>query len=259
VIPENWKEALPAEFKEVPWLKNVNDVPTLVKNMANAQKMIGADKIPVPAASATPEEWQGVFKKLGLPETVDKYDLDLDPKLPVDKTFLEEFKKSAHSLGVLPKQGKALVEWFSELNKKTWEGINKEQETAAATALQGLKTEWGQAYDQNIVFAQAALKEFAPTKEMQDHLRGMGIGRDPQMLKFLTAVGKTLAEDKIKGLNLGGGGAVRTPAEALAAIKEIQMNPKHPYSDVNHPEHQKAKKEVTALFEMAYPNTQKGT
>jgi hypothetical protein len=251
-IPANWKDALPPELKDAPWMKNVADVPTLVKNYENAQKMIGADKIPVPAKGASKEEWQAVFRKLGVPEKLDEYKFDLDPKVKVDPEFLTGFKTKAHALGMLPDQAKEVVGWFSEVNEKAWETMNKQAEQKSTEEIRALQSEWGEAFTQNIDAAKVVIKEFTDEATAKA-LRDAGLGRNPAFLKFLHSVSKTMAEDKFRGGPGGQSGSAITPAEALAKINEVKADKAHPYWNADHAGHLAAKKEYTQLFQMAFP------
>ena len=67
----NWKESLPDDLRDNPSLKSIQDVPGLAKSFIHAQKMVGADKIPVPTEHATKEDWDAVYSKLGRPATPD--------------------------------------------------------------------------------------------------------------------------------------------------------------------------------------------
>ena len=60
----NFKDLIPEGFKEEKALDNFNNMEDFVKSYLHAQKLVGADKIPVPNKHATEEDWNEVFKKL---------------------------------------------------------------------------------------------------------------------------------------------------------------------------------------------------
>jgi hypothetical protein len=254
-IPQNWKEALPPELKDAPFLKNVADIPTLVKNYENAQKMVGADKIAIPQKGAGKEEWQAVFRKLGVPEKPEDYKFELDAKSKVEPEFLKGFTRKAHELGVLPEQAKQMMDWFSAEDEKVYQQMQTQAQAKMNEGINALKTEWGQAFDQKIAGAKAALKEYASEEQIK-YFREAGFGRDPQFLRFLDSVSKTLAEDTLKGGGEGAGGTFMTPQQAQAKIDQIKRTPSHPYWDPNHAGHQDAKKEFNLLFQYAFPKRQ---
>lgn len=254
-IPANWKDALPSEYKDAPWMKNIADVATLAKSYASVQKLIGADKIPIPGKDATPEQWKAVFQKLGVPEKPEDYKVEMDPKYKdqIDADFLGAFAKQAHTVGVLPTQAKQMAEWFAEVNKAQFDAMQTAQETQIQENLKGLEKEWGEAYKQNVGLAKAALKQFGG-EEVTKFVRESGLGRNPLFLKLLAKAGETLSEDQIKGFTGESSGQRQySPQEARAKINEIKANVKGPYYNPQDPAHEATKKEVRALFEMAFP------
>jgi hypothetical protein len=231
-------------------MANVPSVEVLVKNYANAQKMIGADKVAIPGQHASTDDWKETFHKLGNPRTMEEYKFDLEDanKEGVDEKFLEEFKKSAWGAGVLPRQAKQLADWFSQFSKKAMDDASAKYEADLASHEKKLKSEWGDSYDSNMAKARAALKHHA-TKEEIEYFKNSGLGRNPIFQRFMAKVGEQFAEDTIKGGGNGDGSRRLTPAQAAERIKEIQGDPKHPYWNPNHENHIAAKKEMTSLFE----------
>ena len=69
----NFKDLIPESFKEEKSLENFNNMEDFVKSYLHAQKLVGADKIPVPNKHATDEDWNEVFKKLGAPSNPEDY------------------------------------------------------------------------------------------------------------------------------------------------------------------------------------------
>ena len=60
----DFKSLIPESFKEEKSLENFNNMEDLLKSYLHAQKMVGADKIPVPNKFATDEDWKEVFTRL---------------------------------------------------------------------------------------------------------------------------------------------------------------------------------------------------
>ena len=69
----NFKDLIPENFREEKALDNFNNMEDFVKSYLHAQKLVGADKIPVPNKHATEEDWNEVFKKLGAPNSPEDY------------------------------------------------------------------------------------------------------------------------------------------------------------------------------------------
>ena len=64
VTETSFQDLIPESFKEEKSLSNFNNMEDFVKSYLHAQKLVGADKIPVPNKHATDEDWNEVFKKL---------------------------------------------------------------------------------------------------------------------------------------------------------------------------------------------------
>jgi hypothetical protein len=250
-IPSNWKDSLPEELKTLPFMGMVNDIPTLVKNYANAQKMVGADKVAIPGANASKEDWQGVFQKLGLPKTVEEYKVDVEKGKELDKEFMGSFAKLAHENGILPHQAKAMAEFLFNADKETRTKDEENYRLQTAGELKKLQGEWGEQYKENVAKAKAALREFAD-KDTQEAIRKSGLGNNTHLLKILAKMGDTLSEDKIKGEG-GGGGFRLTPSQAQAELDTIHRDLKHPYYNASHSEHLVAKAKVRELYQMITP------
>ena len=111
----NFKDLIPENFKEEKSLENFNNMEDFVKSYLHAQKLVGADKIPVPNKHATDEDWNEVFKKLGAPNSPEDYKYNFKDE-EVDQSTVQEFNKAAHRLGLLPKQAEGLIKFYNEMN-----------------------------------------------------------------------------------------------------------------------------------------------
>ena len=138
----NFKDLIPESFKEEKALDNFNNMEDFVKSYLHAQKLVGADKIPVPNKHATDEDWNEVFKRLGAPQNPDDYKYNIKDQ-ELDQTQVKEFNKAAHQLGLLPKQAEGLIKFYNEMNTNN---AASQEEAAAQAQLQTetkLKEEFG--------------------------------------------------------------------------------------------------------------------
>jgi len=240
----SWLDTLPDEFKSDASIQGFKSPVDLVKSYIHAQKMVGADKIPVPGKHATEDDWKSVFKKLGLPESPDKYELQAEG---ADPEFIKGFKEAAHKYGILPKQAQELYGWYSQMQKSAVEKAKADYETQTKMNLDKLKEEWGgdAEYTKNLSMAKRALFNFFG-KDTVEWVEKTGLGNDPQFIKLMHKVGKSMGEDVIKG---DGGVSFNDSDEALhKQISEITNNYAHPYWDAGHPEHYKAVEHVQGLY-----------
>lgn len=252
-IPDNWKEALPEDLRGQAWLKNINSVEALAKSYQNAQKLVGADKIPVPTKNSTPEEWKNVFRKLGNPEKLEEYKLELPKEIEIEEEMLKGLTKVFHDNGILPNQARSLIEYIDKVDKEIIAKLDQQRKDAQAASVMGLKKEWGSTYEEQIAKAKAALIEFTSPEERKA-FQDSGLGYDPLFIKFLNKVGDTLSEDKILGAG-GSGNGVPTPLQARAEARDIMADKNSPYWNAEHPEHRQVKQKVETLFKIASSNT----
>ncbi|OPL13583.1 MAG: hypothetical protein AVO39_10310 [delta proteobacterium MLS_D] len=227
-LPENWSEALPEDLRSEPSLQTVKDLPGLVKQYVNAQKMVGKDKIPVPGEGAGPEEWEDVFNRLGRPDTPDEYGLKLPEELPpgvvADEAALKEFQTLAHEAGLLPHQVKGIYDWYNGKIISAATQANQQQQEQLADAQKELKEEWKGAYDEQLRLATRAFKSFAEDDPKIAKL-DESFGNNPNFIRLMARIGKAMSEDKLKGVTQ----STYTPEDARSELTRIMNDPKHPY------------------------------
>jgi hypothetical protein len=241
-----WKSTLPEDIKNDPSLSHIKDVETLAKSYVHAQKMIGADKVLVPGKHATEQEWQDLFRKLGLPESEDKYELQVGED--ADKELLAGFKKQAMEAGVLPKQAQKIVDWLNTQGKARAEQEAQAAEAQALESRQMLEKEWGEEFNKNLSAARAVLREYAD-EDFVNYLNETGLANDPKLVKLFSRIGGNLLEESIKGNRAT---AFEHPEQVQQRVNSILSDPKHPYNDASHPNHAAAVKEVSAMYERMY-------
>ena len=243
----NFKDLIPENFREEKSLENFNNMEDFVKSYLHAQKLVGADKIPVPNKHATEEDWNEVFKKLGAPNDPNDYKYDLKDQ-EMDQGQVQEFNKTAHRLGLLPKQAEGLIKFYNEMN------VNNaaSQEEAAAQAQMNveaeLKKEFGPQYNKRLDQA----KRLAVNSLGQDFLEntylkdGSRLGDNLNVIKAFSDLADKLSEDPIIQ---GDGTSYMTAKDIEKEITELTQEGSA-YWDKNHINHQKAVDEVLKLREM---------
>ncbi|BAQ86260.1 capsid assembly protein [uncultured Mediterranean phage uvMED] len=243
----NFKDLIPDNFKEEKALDNFNNMEDFVKSYLHAQKLVGADKIPVPNKHATDEDWNEVFKRLGAPSTPEDYQYNLKD-VEMDQSQVKEFNKTAHRLGLLPKQAEGLVKFYNEMNGN----IALSQEEAAAQAQlvteTELKKEYGPQFakrlDQAKKLAVNSLgSEFLENTYLKD---GSRIGDNINVIKAFSELADKLSEDEIIK---GDGSDYMTAKDIEKEINELTQEGSA-YWSKTHPNHQKAVQEVLKLREM---------
>lgn len=254
---DQWRDALPQEIRDNPTIQQVKDIPSLAGMLIHAEAKVGADKIVVPGKNASDAEWAAYWSKLGRPDAADGYEIPTD-NMPegvqlqpdLTKGFFEEF----HRLGVSKKQAAGIMRKYAGFVAEQQAAAGQAHEEAYNKAVGTLKTEWGDAYEQNVALANNAIKAFAGDDypEVQKVLQG-GLGVSPVLTKLFHRIGRTIAEDEL----LGGGGSqpfVMSPAEAKGKLEALQQDEdfQKALNDKQHPGHKAAVQKKQELFEVIH-------
>jgi hypothetical protein len=243
----NFKDLIPENFREEKALDNFNNMEDFVKSYLHAQKLVGADKIPVPNKHATDEDWNEVFKRLGAPENPEDYKYNIKDQ-ELDNQQVSEFNKAAHRLGLLPKQAEGLIKFYNEMNTN----MAASQEDAAAqaqlTTETELKKEFGPQFNKRLDQAKKLAvnslgSEFLENTYLKD---GSRLGDNIKVIKAFSELADKLSEDEIIK---GDGSDYMTAKDIEKEINELTQEGSA-YWNKTHPNHQKAVQEVLKLREL---------
>ena len=243
----NFRDLIPENFREEKALDNFNNMEDFVKSYLHAQKLVGADKIPVPNKHATEEDWNEVFKRLGAPSDPNDYKYDFKDQ-EMDQGQVQEFNKTAHRLGLLPKQAEGLIKFYNEMN------VNNaaSQEEAAAQAQLNVETELKKEFGPQFNKRLDQAKKLAVNSLGQDFLEntylkdGSRLGDNLNVIKAFSDLADKLSEDPIIQ---GDGTSYMTAKDIEKEITELTQEGSA-YWDKNHINHQKSVDEVLKLREM---------
>jgi len=241
----NFKDLIPQSYREEKSLQNFNNMEDLLKSYLHAQKLVGADKIPVPNKHATDEDWKEVFKRLGAPEKPEDYKYNIDQ---LDQTQVAEFNKTAHQLGLLPKQAEGLIKFYNELSNNQASSLEQRAADAQLKTETDLKKEFGPQYSKRLDQAKRLAvgtlgEEFLENTILQD---GSRLGDNINIIKAFSNLADKLSEDEIiKGDTSG----YMTAKEIEKEINELTQEGSA-YWSKTHPNHAKAVQEVLKLREL---------
>jgi hypothetical protein len=189
----------------------------------NLEKLFGADRagntVVLPKADASPEEMGKFYDRLGRPAAADGYKLEIPQG--GDPAFAKQASGWFHELGLSQKQGEALVsKWNAHVG-----GLTQQQQLAAQQQFQAddtqLKADWGQAYQQNLVAAQAAVRGLGISNEQVDKLSA-GLGHKATMELFQKIGARMGESDFVTGDKLEKFGNAMTPGQAKAEIQSLR-------------------------------------
>ena len=243
----NFKDLIPDNFKEDKSLNNFNNMEDLLKSYKHAQSLVGADKIPVPNKHATEEDWNEVFKRLGAPEKPEDYKYDFKDQ-EMDSQQVSEFNKTAHKLGLLPKQAEGLIKYYNEMNGNK---AASEEDAAAQGQLATeteLKKEFGPQFSKRLDQAKKLAvnslgSDFLENTYLKD---GSRLGDNLNVIKAFSQLADKLSEDEIIK---GDGSEYMTAKDLEKEINELTQEGSA-YWSKTHPNHNKAVQEVLKLREL---------
>jgi len=242
----DWKSGLSEDIRADKSLENIKDISGLAKSYIHAQKMVGADKIPVPNKYATEDDWNAVYEKLGRPKTADGYKFDLPQDKQVDEMSLKEFSNQAHKLGLLPNQAQGMVKFYNEMTSKSLQDADSKALAARENSTKELKQEWGQAFEQKVSKAANLANSVGAKELLNTNLAdGTKLGDHPVMIKAFAQLADKMGEDS---LVQSSGPTYLTPSQIDKQIGELTQTGSA-YWDKHHPNHQAAVDEVLALRE----------
>ena len=242
----NWLSAfnLEADIANDPSLKAIKDVPSLFKSYVHAQRKIGADKVVLPNKNSTSDEWAQLYHKLGLPTEFGKYEVKAE-KSAMAEGFLEDFKKTAYEQKLLPEQANAIFDFVNNKVIQEQESLDNMAKTELDNSINGLKQEWGDAFELNVNKAKVAAKEFGG-EDFQKYLNESGLGNNPALIKVFAKIGESFfKEDKFKESSSV---YSMSPDQAQAKINSITGDFSGPYYNSMHPDHGRIVEEVAKLY-----------
>lgn len=255
-----WYNDLPDDLKGHSVVTESKDLVSFAKTAIHAQSLVGKDKVVIPAKDDA-DGWSQVYSKLGRPESADKYQMPDDVKfnesLGVPAEVTQGFLAQAHQLGLSQRQAAGLYRWFVGDANGNYERQTTEATAQREQAVNALKQEYGQAFDERVKMAQDAVKKFGGD-ELAEYLNASGLGDHPSLVKAFAAVGKAMADDRLYDSGHPAGFSQRlTPAEARTEAARKMLDPEFnkAYFSKEHAGHDAAVKEIQKLYEIAHSGT----
>ena len=244
-------QQLPEEIRDHPSLQSINDVGNLGLSFVNAQRLIGADKIPLPK-NPTEDDLNNIYTKLGKPEQPSGYEIKADGQI-LTEGDVNTYTDIAHKLGLSKTQASGILDYYRSSIQQTTEAMSKDSEQQRQQIEQSLKAEWGADYDAKVTQANRAVSDIAGEDLLQMVLQdGTKVGNHPAFIKafanFADFKNSVTKEDTISENSVN---YRMSPADAKAKIDTIMNDRSHAYWDRKNPvARDKAVKEVQDLYEM---------
>jgi hypothetical protein len=260
--PADWRSGLPEDVRNDPSLSDIKDVGSMAKSYINGQKLIGKNRIALPAEGATDEEMSMFHSQLGRPEKADGYQFGERPSLPegmqYDEAFETQFKDLSYKAGLTPNQAKAIYDGYHDYIGKKTELAGESTSQQSAEWVNSLKKEFGKAYDERIDLAQRAVDSYGDGT-LKQWLTDSGNGNNPMFVKLFAKIGEGIAEGKTDAAQARS--FTMTPDQAQQEIARYNSDKTFmtAYTSGDHTGHKEAVTRMDSLYKLAYPDETPGT
>ena len=242
-----WLAGVDAEYISDPSLQAIQDVPALVKSYINAQKMVGKDKAVIPDGNSSEEDWTNFYRKAGLPDTMEGYELTSPEGMYTDEQSAA-IKQLAFDNNIMPAQMAKILEMQNDYRVEASTHSDDDDKALVAEGIQELKDEWGEeGYNANISKAQTVIDEFGGD-DMMAYIEESGLGDDPMLIRLLAKIGENLTEDTFQQDAIGHLGVSKEDAENEVA--KIFGDDTSPYWNANHANHDRVVQRMAKLNEI---------
>jgi hypothetical protein len=174
---------IPEDLREHPSLSPIKDVSNLARSYVNSQKLIGADKLPLPA-NPTDEDLDRIAERLGRPETASGYEIAVDGNI-ITEEAAQDFAQMAHSARLTPAQANGILEYYKSRVEGSVQADTEARHQSQIDAANQLKAEWGSNYDRRVELAQGLANELSDTQAITRIVLedGTNLGDHPEFIK----------------------------------------------------------------------------
>lgn len=230
--------------------KGFKDPSALAESYRNLEKLRGVPEnelVRIPKEGDT-EAWNAYYARMGRPENADGY------SLPVpeggDDAFAKQAAQWMHEAGLTPAQAQILAGKNNEFIAAQMKAHQDQQAVESDRQMSELKTEWGQAYEQNTEIARRAAQQFGLDANMLSSIED-AIGTKQLMVLF-NNIGQGLGEHKAHGIGSGDNSFKLSPEAAQERIKQLGGDPDWSKKYLAGGANEKA--EMERLQQMAWPS-----
>lgn len=224
-------QTIPEELRDHPSLSPIKDVENLARSYVNAQRLIGADKVPLPV-NPTEEDLDNIYGKLGRPETAEGYQIAVDGNV-VTEEVAQSYADIAHKLRLTPDQATGIMDYYRSMASQASE-ITAEAETQQRSQTEmALRKEWGDDFDARIEDAGKIAQQFGGGELLEMQLAdGTKVGNHPDFIKAFAKMAEfrqsVTSEDTVSDAPTS---SMMTRQSAQQEIDAIMNDKSHAYWD----------------------------
>lgn len=254
-VTPNWHDGIHEDFKADPSIKTFveteDGLNKFVESHLNLRKKMGT-AVWVPGENPTDDEVSDFRKKLGIPESPDKYEVKYKEHehIKIDDALDKEWKGLAHKIGLTPKQAQELADYEFDRMERFLTSSMKNYEAAA----DALKKEFGNGFQDVLDRANTALKNLAPDQTTFDAFTNPDgpYANDPFIIKLLANAGAHMGEHAFRE------GDPKTINDTKEELKKQMLDQQLIYMDQTKDMEvrKRANKEYQRLAELVYGNAE---
>ena len=224
-------QTIPEELRDHPSLSPIKDVENLARSYVNAQRLIGADKVPLPV-NPTDEDLDNIYSKLGRPETAEGYEIGVDGNI-ITEDIAQSYADVAHKLRLTPDQASGILEYYKGMTNSASEmSVEAETQQRNQTEME-LRKEWGDNFDARIEDAGKIAQQFGGGELLEMQLAdGTKVGNHPDFIKAFAKMAEfrqsVTSEDTVSDAPTS---SMVTRQSAQQEIDAIMNDKSHAYWD----------------------------
>lgn len=244
-INSDWRSKIPVAHKDKGFWNNVKSEEDLYNQFAELQRYRG-QSIKVPGETATNEDWNSLYAKLGRPESADDYSVimrDHDGKIQWAEGSEAWVKNTAHKLGLNNNQVQTLVDSYADLIVDS----NTQAVQAREAQMAQLRDQFGDSYERRMTLGERAMQKVGGEEFIQA-AKEQGWIADPVFAKTMLKLGSQYEEANWIDGRVGS----MSRGDAQAKLSAIVNDMSHPYYIGHHPGHADALREVQSLEDIVY-------
>jgi len=173
---------IPEDLRDHPSLGPIKDVENLARSYVNAQRLIGADKLPMPV-NPTTEDLDNIYSRLGRPENAEGYEIPVDGNI-VTEEVAKSYADIAHNLRLTPDQANGVLEYYRAMVQESGSMSEAAESQQRNNTEMALRKEWGDEFDVRIEDAGKIAKQFGSSDLLEMRLAdGTKVGNHPDFIK----------------------------------------------------------------------------
>jgi hypothetical protein len=234
-----WADSSDKDVREWAQNKNYPDVKTLARTALGLEKLMGAEKagrtVVLPAdeydkdgklLKADDAGRKAYYAKIGVPESPDKYDLQVPADNPYPQ-FSKYISQMFHENGVPARMATQLAKGYEATMAKMETEIRAQEDAKSQTDMQELERSWGSNYQERVSLAQRGSsyleKEVGGLTDIQKRTLESVLGT-PKYMTLMWKIGAGNQEARFAGDTNRGNQFGSSSGEAQARLDAIQAD-----------------------------------